>query len=119
MSEVQKTPGALAGTTGADIEGFWSRFDDNLSRKAQASAVVAAVLECDPEDRVLFLEAILDQIRPGWPQAYYCNLMEEAAWWADNSSRAERKAYCLACFNRMPARDQAAFLDYVQGRSAA
>ena len=43
----------------------------------------------------------------------------EAAFWADTASPAERKAYCLATFNRMPLNEQMAFLDYVQGRSAA
>ena len=46
-------------------------------------------------------------------------IMAEAAFWADTASPTERKAYCLATFNRMPLNEQMAFLDYVQGRSAA
>ncbi|WP_246175229.1 hypothetical protein [Paracoccus limosus] len=114
-----ENPGALAGATGADLEGFWSLFNHNLERQAQASRIIDAVLSCDPEDRVLFLETILDQIRPGWPKSFNIDVMEEAGWWADTASTPERKAYMLACYRRLSRTDKEAFLTYITGRAAA
>ncbi len=115
-----ENPGALAGATGADLHS--SAFTDNhtLNRLRTASALACAVAACDPDDRVLFLERLLEELRPGWPQVpFLCGLMEEAGFWADRASRAELKAYCLASFRRMPRADQAAFLGYVQQGEAA
>lgn len=112
-------PGALAGATGTDDKAFLAWFDNNLERQAAARALIAAVLDCRPEDQALFLEIILDNIRPGWPKAYNIDLMEEASWWADNSTRSERKAYMLACYRRLSPEDQTAFLAFVQRKAAA
>ena len=40
-------------------------------------------------------------------------VMSEASFWADMASRAELKAYALACWQRMPAEDRVAFIDYL------
>jgi hypothetical protein len=55
----------------------------------------------------------------GMPIAPLFNFMDEATFWADMATRAERKAYALACFNRLHAADQAAFLAYVQRGAAS
>lgn len=112
-------PGALAGATGANLDSFWSWFDTNADRQARASRVIDAVLDCDPEDRVLFLETILDQIRPGWPRSFNIDVMEEAGWWADTATTPERKAYMLACYRRLSRTDKESFLTYITGRAAA
>lgn len=112
-------PGALAGATGADTKTFWDWFDNNINRQARARTVVDAILDCAPEDRAMICETILDNIRPGWPQSLNISVMEEASWWADNSTRAERKAYLLACYRRLSGDDQVAFLAFVQGKVAA
>jgi len=113
-----ENPGALAGATGADIEGFWGLFDNNLNRQVQASRIVEAVLDCGPEDRVLFLETILDQIRPGWPQSFNIDVMQEASWWADTATRPEIKAYAVTCYRRLSREDKKAFLNYITGAAA-
>ncbi|WP_224767380.1 hypothetical protein [Paracoccus yeei] len=114
-----ESPGALAGATGTDIEGFWSLFDNNLTRQAQASRIIEAVLACEPADQVLFLETILDQIRPGWPKSFNIDVMEEAGWWADTATTPERKAYMLACYRRLSWADKQAFQTYITGRKSA
>ncbi|HWL56399.1 MAG TPA: hypothetical protein VNQ78_06930 [Paracoccus sp. (in: a-proteobacteria)] len=113
-----ENPGALAGATGTDIESFWDWFDSNATRNTKASNLAKAVADCDPADQILFLETMLDALRPGWPQSSYGLLMEEAGWWADNSTRAEKKAYMLACYRRLPLEDRKAFLNYITGASA-
>ncbi|VDS10019.1 hypothetical protein PARHAE_03229 [Paracoccus haematequi] len=119
MSGENIAPISHAGGTGADIQDWLSWIDDNIRREVAARNLADAVLDCDPLDRLEMLEQCYDALRPGFPIIAMNSLMVEASFWADRASPAERKAYALACFNRMPARDQAAFLDYVQGRSAA
>ncbi|MTH59001.1 hypothetical protein [Paracoccus litorisediminis] len=119
MQMQMESLGSAGGRPEAVFEVFWNRFDHNLERQSAASAVIEAVLDCDPVDRVLFLETILDQIRAGWPSSYNIDLIQEASYWADISTRQERKAYLWACWQRLPAADQSAFLRRVQGRAAA
>ena len=52
----KENPGALAGATEVKVENFWEWFDSNVKRQAGASRIIEAVLSCDPEDRVLFLD---------------------------------------------------------------
>ncbi|WP_299363107.1 hypothetical protein [uncultured Paracoccus sp.] len=113
-----KNPSALAGATGVDVQSV-TLFDYvTLTRLQAASALAGAIAACDSEDRIPFLELLLQELRPGWPQVpFLCELVEEAGFWADRASRAELKAYCLSCYQRMRPDDQAAFLAYVhQGR---
>lgn len=121
MRKESENPGALASATGAGAE-FHSaleRIDHNLQRESRAKAFCDTLVECDPDDRLPFLEAAHEVLRAGWPGVPFGGVMAEAAFWADTASPAERKAYALAAFNRMPPRDQAAFLEYVQMRGAA
>lgn len=79
-----------------------------------------AVLACDPRDRVPLMERFIEALRPGWPlSAFMSSVMEEAGFWTDMASRVELKAYCLACFERLPRDDQASFLNYVQQKECA
>lgn len=115
-----ENPGALAGATGAELHSSAFTDEFTLKRLRSATALAHAAAACEPDDRVPLLERLLDELRPGWPQVpFLCGVMEEAAFWADMASRVELKAYCLATFQRMKSSDQAAFLDYVQGRAAA
>ena len=119
MQTQMKSPSALAGASGADIQDWLSWIDNNIRREVAARSLADAALNCDPGDRLELLEQFHDALRPGFPITSFGGVMAEATFWADNASPAERKAYCLATFNRMSARDQAAFLQHVQGRSAA
>ena len=121
LSDIEESDnlGALAGATEVKVENFWEWFDSNVKRQAGASRIIEAVLSCDPDDRVLFLETILDQIRPGWPKSFNIDVMEEAGWWADSATTPERKAYMLACYRRLSRADKESFLTYITGRAAA
>lgn len=114
-----ENPGALARAAGADMQTNTDRGDDTLIRLHAARALADATAACDPDDRVLLLERLLDTLRPGWPiPAFMGRVMEEAGFWADMASRVELKAYALACYRRMTPADQAAFLGFVQGEAA-
>lgn len=96
----------------------WEDFQHNLNRSIAAVELIEAVLDCAPRDRVLFLETILDQIRPGWPRSFNIDVMQEASWWADTATRPELKAYALTCYRRLSRDDKQAFLTYITGAKA-
>lgn len=93
--------------------------DRNMRREALAHALIEAVLDCDQADRLPFLEAILDGLRAGMPITLFGHLMAEAKFWAEAASRAERKAYCAACFANLDREDQDAFRSFIAERRAA
>lgn len=97
----------------ADLEWLLDQPERDARRAEAAERLSQAVVACDPDDRVMLLETILDEIRPGWPLSHERGLMVEAGWWADNATRNERKAYLLACWNRLADSDRQGFLAYV------
>jgi hypothetical protein len=108
------SPGALAGATEAGIQ---SSADCNYNMpelQAIARRFSDALAQFEPDDRLTVLENAHEFLRAGMPIALFGSLMEEAAFWADRASRAERKAYGLACFNRYTPQEKAAFFAYVQ-----
>lgn len=107
-------PDALAGATGLEFEDWLSWVDNNLQRESKARALAHAIVECDPDDRLEFIELVHEFFSAGFPTVLLGSVMEAAVFWADRASRTERKAYCLACFNRLSASDKAAFLQHVQ-----
>lgn len=110
-----ENPGALAGASGVNQLGKSFKTEEYRKRAEAATALCHAIAECEPEDAAPILEAALLSMSAGWPVPPLLGLMDEAAFWADFATGAERKAYCLACYTRMPAADQAAFLAYVGG----
>ena len=114
-----ENPGALAGATGDDLKDWLSWIDHNIRRELTARALMEAVLACDPDDRLDLLERFYEALRPGFPITAFGSVMDEAMFWADHASPAERKAYTLACFNRMSPADQSSFLNYVQQKEGA
>ncbi|MBC9245151.1 hypothetical protein H4P12_00115 [Paracoccus sp. 11-3] len=91
----------------------------NLRREALAHALISAVIDCDPDDRLPFIEAVYEGLRAGQPVPLFGRLMAEANFWANLASRAERKAYCAASFARLSPADQAAFLSFAERQVAA
>lgn len=91
----------------------------NLDREAKAHALIEAVLNCGRDDRLPFLEAIMEGLRNGAPQPLFGPIMAEANFWASWASRAELKAYCAASFAHLSDKDRDAFLSFAQGRVAA
>lgn len=91
----------------------------NMAREAKAHALIEAVLDCDPADRLPFLEAIVDGLRAGMPIPLFGKLKDEANFWAERASRAEKKVYGAACYTHLEPEDQAAFRAYTETRRAA
>ena len=82
--------------------------------------IVAAVYGCAPKNRLPLIEAAFEHLRAGTPAfATDFDAMDWARRWAEIASRAERKAYALACYEALAPADQAAFLGYIGGRAAA
>ena len=120
MGTENENPGALAGATGADLHSSGVAADYTSDRAARAIALADAAADCPAEIRARLLERLLDQFRPGWPvPAFPGTVLLEARAWAETASRVELKGYALACVERMPSDDRAAFLAFVAGRAAA
>ncbi len=115
----KENPDALPGAIGAEFDNWLIEIDHNTRRESAARALVAAVVDLDRDDRLPFLETLIDALRPGEPLPAFGWIMAEAREWAAWASRAERKAYALASFEAMAARDQAAFLAHLDRRAAA
>lgn len=115
----KESPGALAGASGADYQDWLSWFDDSLNRESAARELLNAVLACDRRDRIPLMERFIDAMRCGAPIPTIGSIMAEARDWAAWACRAELKAYCLASFEAMNPRDQAAFLGHLDRRAAA
>ena len=87
---------------------------------ADTARIVGAVYACARENRLPLIEATFEHLRAGEPAfATDWDAMDWARRWAQIASRAERKAYALACFEALAEPDRLAFLDYVSGRAAA
>ncbi|MDP5309140.1 hypothetical protein [Paracoccus spongiarum] len=108
-------PGEAANQAGDEIQSWWDWFNNNLDRQDKATALIRALVDCDARDRLPFLEILHDALRAGPPVAPFDSVMAEAALWADWASRAERKAYLVACWRRLARNDQKAFLEYAAG----
>jgi len=89
-----------------------------LTTDERGALTASALRSMGREQAILVAEAVFrsDACKPVAP---LFGFMDEAAHWADMACTAELKAYALACFNRMPPADQAAFMSHVQGRTAA
>lgn len=114
-----ENPGALAGATGAKQIDRVIKTEHYRKRADAATALCHAIAECDPADACEVMAVAYGDLRAGMPIAPLEGLMSEARIWAEFATRDELKAYCAATFAAMPARDQAAFLGYAQGRAAA
>lgn len=90
-----------------------------MAREAKAHALIEALMDCDREDRLPMLEALLEGMRAGEPIAAFGSIMAEATFWASWASRAELKAYCAASYARLGPDDQSAFRAFAQERAAA
>lgn len=133
-----ENPGALAGATGAETQSVKDLANNSPNGAPEASlpahenaarlygdivgvlGVLRAVFEINPADRLTVLESVYADLCAG-PPAFAAD-QDAMAWakcWAAIASRAERKAYALACFEALGERDQQAFLAYVTGRAAA
>ena len=110
--------GALAGATESNLElAFKTEYYRN--RAARATELGHAIAECHPQDACILMEAAIDDLRAGMPNAPFLSLMNEASFWADMATRNERKAFALANYTRLSKADQSAFLAYVQRGAAA
>ncbi len=108
-----ETPEALAGATGAGNSELAFNSQEYRFRAERATTLCLAIADTHPEDAAPILEAALLSMNQGSPPPSLVGVMDEAAWWADFATPVEHKAYCLACYRRMPRADQLAFLDYV------
>lgn len=107
-------PGARASATEVNVQS--GRDYDQYIRRDPATTrrFSDALVQFDPDDRLDVLEDAHEFLCAGMPIVLFGSMMEQAAFWADRASRTERKAYLLACFNRLSVDDQLAFFQHVR-----
>lgn len=114
MNDQQRIgPGVQANPTGAEDHDLRDWADNCLRRAIAAETVFKALFDCDPADRLDFIEAAHSVFCAGWPGASFGRLMKYAASWADMATRAEHKAYALVCYQRMTPWDRRQFKAYI------
>ena len=110
--------GALAGATEANLEVSLNSETYN-SRIIAATTLCLAIRECHPSDAAILMSAALEDLSAGMPIPAFDSVMAEARLWAEWATPAELKAYALASYEAMAARDQSGFLAHVSRRVAA
>lgn len=83
-----------------------------------ANALTQAIDACTRQDACEIMAEALARLSIGMPIAPFFSVMDEAKSWASFATTAECKAYCLACYDALPRKDQQAFVAYVQARCA-
>ncbi|AUH65314.1 hypothetical protein [Paracoccus zhejiangensis] len=111
-----ENPDAQAGAIGADLHSWFEWIENNTRRESAARVLARAVADCDPSNRLPFLEIMIEALRPGQPLPIFNAIMTEAREWAAWASRAELKAYCTTSFARLTPDDRAAFLSFAEVR---
>jgi len=78
----------------------------------ERGSLAAAVLDATEDEEVFeVVETVLPTRLTGAPMTPWLDIEGEARWWADHASERELRAYLSACFVRLPAREQVAFLE--------
>ena len=90
--QIWNDPGAAVTASGAEYKSWRDWADNNLQRAIAASNFSEVLVECDPADRLDFLEGAHEVLRAGWPGVPFGSVMDQASFWADMASRAEHKA---------------------------
>ena len=74
--------------------------------------LAAAALDAAEDEEVFeVVETVLPTRLAGAPMTPWFDIEGEACWWGDHASQRELRAYLSACFIRMPASEQVAFLE--------
>jgi hypothetical protein len=113
----KEKPGASGNATGLNQIDLAIKAQDYIKNRETATALCHAILDCDPADACEILAVAYGDLRAGMPIAPLEGLISEARVWAEFATTAELKAYALACYTRLSAGDQAAFLRHVGGRN--
>lgn len=90
-----------------------------LTPYERACLLTSLAAATDTDLLVEVLEAIVQARSAGAPMPVFSAIKEDARWWADIAALPELRAWIAACFNRLPATEQAAFIDAARRRAAA
>ncbi|MGR3624873.1 MAG: hypothetical protein ACU0A0_01135 [Limimaricola sp.] len=97
-------------------DGFTQFLIAKLKPVERGALAWAALRSLEPEHAEATAETVLGGAEGPYPP--FLDPMRDARFWASLASRRVRKAYALAAFESLSAKDQAAFLDHVTDRRA-
>ena len=90
-----------------------------LSDFERSCILMSLIASMDAEDAEYVLEEVQRRQGIGMPLPPLFDASDEASWWADHASHAERKALLVAAYLSLPLRDRDAFLASANRRDAA
>ena len=90
-----------------------------LSDFERSCILMSLIASMDSEDVEYVLEEVRARQGIGMPLPPLFDASDEASWWADHASHAERKALLVAAYLSLPLRDRDAFLASANRRDAA
>ena len=90
-----------------------------LTAEERASLLRIFFAAADAHDVRDHLNEALPDYLAGPPLPVLDDIQDDATWWADLATLPELQMWTAACFVRLPASDQASFLNAVSGRAAA
>jgi hypothetical protein len=102
------------------VDAWWcfaAVIEAQLTVKERTALAFMALNSLDADTAAQVAQANLGD-GAGQPIPPLFDYLDEAAFWADMAFPSELEAYCLAAFNRMAPKRQAAFLDHIQARAA-
>lgn len=112
------TPDRAVKEPAVDPEAIMNDYERNISRQLASQRLVDALLDCAPEDRIPFLEILLEQMRPKPEPGMASPEIQQATEWAATASRREIKAHLLLGYQNLSPDDQESFRDYANGPDA-
>ncbi len=87
---------------------------------SECGCLAATTLAAADDDQFWsIIEAAVPARLAGQPLPMFLDLDAEARWWADLASPGELRAWLMACFVRLPEREQTSFLAAAKRRAAA
>lgn len=89
-----------------------------LSGEERAQLLRLLLQSADPNDVRDQINDLLPDYLAGSPLPVFDDIKDDAVWWADLATLPELQMLLVACFVRLPASDQRAFLEAVSGRAA-
>ena len=86
-----------------------------MSEKERASLAYTALRSLNEEQRESVARHAVDVDLIGPPMPPWSDLREDATWWTQRASLAEKETYLLTIYEHLPKKDKKEFAQYLAG----
>lgn len=98
---------------------YADRLEERLTPIGAANYLAIAIRITAPTTACEIMDVALRDLSAGQPNVAFLSYADDARNWTSLASLPERKCYLAAIFQSLCRKDQIAFWDYAQGRTAA